>query len=918
MQGKTTDEREVAEAGARPFNLLFVEDTPDDLALIERELRNSGVRFKGAVASNPQEFARLLGESCYDAVLSDFCLPGWTGLDALRELRGRGLDTPFILITGTLGEEKAVECMRLGVSDYLLKDHLARLPMTLRQAIEGSEMRERQKRIAEELWASQTKLGLTLSQLPAIIWTTDRELRLTSLTGGGLAALTEGAWQDRALAGLESADPARPVTAAHARALAGESVEFEAALEGRTYWNRVEPLRDIEGTISGCIGVALDITEKKQSEAQSQFRARELKKANQALGALIGSAPAAIVALDHLGHVCIWNPTAERLFGWSAAEILDKEPPYVPEDREEEHRVYRELIRQGGSVSGVETQRKRKDGTLVDVSLSAAAVAVGGEAEGNAGEILLIAILTDITDRKREEAEKLRLITAIEQSAEGVLIADTEGFIRYVNPAFCAMTGYSPEEAVGRRTSLLSSGRHDDTFYAKLWKTVLSGQTWRGEFENRRKDGSIIPMEASITPIRGPRGGITSFICIEQDISERRMLERQLLQSQKFEAIGQLAGGIAHDFNNVLGAILGMAELGKLDSPEGTRIRDRLDKICHHAGRAVSLTRQLLAFSRRQVLERRDINLNHSVGEVVSLIGESLGRDVELRTDPAADLASIHVDSAQIEQVLMNLCINARDAMPQGGRLTIATRNVQFGEEASRQHPGMRAGAYVCLSVADTGTGMDAVTLGRIFEPFFTTKPPGRGTGLGLATVYGVVKQHGGCVDVTSALGEGTVFHIYFPTSESAESEDAATASAEPVRGGKETILLAEDHEGLRELVCETLTGLGYTVLPARDGEEAVELFRQQEGKVDLLVLDVVMPRMRGPETYQRIRALHAEIPVLFCTGYNPDSTQVETLSGHPVLQKPYPARELARSVRRLLDEAPQRPAPQPQTRNQS
>ena len=648
MRERITDEQQTPAATAREFRLLFVEDREEDLELIQRELRRGGLAFRGKAVSHLKDFSRCLRESSFDAVLSDFRLPGWTGLDALRELRDRGIETPFLLITGTLGEEKAVECMRLGVTDYILKNHLARLPVAVRQAVEGSESRERQRRIAEELWASESKLGMVLSQLPAIIWTTGRELRVTSLTGAGLAVLPESAWQRGAFSLGEATNLPQPVSSAHGRALEGESVEFESNCESRVYWNRVEPLRDLAGTVTGCLGLALDITEK-------------------------------------------------------------------------------------------------------------------------------------------------------------------------------------------------------------------------------------------------------------------RSLERQLLQAQKFEAIGQLAGGIAHDFNNVLAAILGMAELGQFEAPEGTRIRERLDKICHHAGRAVALTRQLLAFSRRQQLERRDINLNHSVSEVISLLAESLGRDVEVKAETAPDLPSIHVDPAQIEQVLMNLCINARDAMPQGGRLTIATRSAHCKDEVGRGHLGIPAGDYVCLSVSDTGTGMDAETLGRIFEPFFTTKPPGHGTGLGLATVYGVVKQHGGHIEVHSKVGEGTTFQIYFPTSSPAEPQAASPSSAEKIRGGTETILLAEDHPGLRELVCESLAALGYTVLPASDGQEAVELFRQKIGTVDLLVLDVVMPRLRGPDAYQRIRALDSSIPVLFCTGYNPDSAQVETLSGHPVLQKPYPARELARTVRKLLDQRPQR-----------
>ena len=903
MKRLSTTAQPIEENGPRVYRLLFVEDDPGDLELIQRQLRAGGVQFQGEAIADAEEFERRIREGRFDAVLSDYRLQGWDGMDALRKLQSLGRETPFLLVTGTLGEERAVECMRLGVADCLLKDRLARLPLALRQAIEGSDLRERQKRIAEELWASESKLGLLLSQLPAIIWSTDAALRVTSLTGAGVAQLPGGAWQRQAGSLGQTGDGAHLAVAAHRRALAGESVEFDDEIEGRQYWNRVEPLRGVDGSVAGCLGLALDISDKKRFEAELQMRARELRQANQSLAALVANAPVAIVGRDHEGRVCIWNPAAEIMFGWTAEEVLGRESPDVPAEREEEDRVYRELVRQGGGISGVETQRRRKDGTLLEISLSASAVRAGAGGKERPGELSTIAVLTDVSERKRVEAERTRLSTAIEQSAEAVMIADIEGFIRYVNPAFCATTGYSSAEAVGRRANLLRSGRHDRRFYANLWQTILSGQTWRGEFENRRKNGSPIPMEASITPVRGPRGEITSFICIAQDISGRRTLERQLLQAQKFEAIGQLAGGIAHDFNNVLAAILGMAELGKQEAPQATRIRERLEKICHHAGRAVGLTRQLLAFSRRQQLERRPINLNLCVSEVASLLSDSLGRDVELETELETELASVFGDSGQIEQVLMNLCVNARDAMPSGGRLSISTCGVLFDEEACRTRPGVAPGQYVRLTVEDTGTGMDAETLGRVFEPFFTTKPPGRGTGLGLATVYGVVKQHGGCAEVASAPGEGTTFHLYFPVSQPAAPDPATPAEGEPVSGGKETILVAEDHEGLRELVCESLESLGYRVLTASDGEEAIELCKRHSGKVDLLVLDVVMPRLRGPDAYRRIRESNGAIPVLFCTGYNPDSTQVESLSGHPVLQKPYQARELARRVRLLLDQ---------------
>ena len=897
-----------AEVAPRVYRLLFLEDDAADLELIRRELSRAGMCFEGEAVTQPKEFARRIRDGCWDAILSDFRLQGWSGLDALEELKQAGMDIPFLLVTGTLGEEKAVECMRQGVTDCILKDRLARLPAAVQQAVEMREIRERQGRIVEELWASESKLQLLLSQLPAIIWTTDGELRLTSLTGAGLPKLPESAWQrqNQPLAGANQVS--HPAVAAHRRALNGESVEFGEEVGSRNYWSRVEPLRDTGGRVTGCLGLALDISEKKRMETESLMHARELDQANQMLAALVAHAPVAIIVLDECRNVRIWNPAAERMLGWTAAEVLGKAPPAVPRGREEEFQVVYDLLRQGGGISGMETQRQRKDGSLLEVSLSAAAVRVGAGPGEPGGEFLVISVLTDITGRKRAEAEMLRLTTAVEQAAESVMVADTDGFIRYVNPAFCAMSGYSREEAVGQRTKLLRSGRHDRRFYAELWNRILSGQIWRGEFENRRKDGSLVPMETCITPVRGPRGGITSFICIAQDVSQRRSLERQFLQAQKFEAIGQLAGGIAHDFNNVLAAIVGMAELGQLEAPEGTRIAERLQKICHHAGRAVALTRQLLAFSRRQQLERRHINLNLSINEVTSLISESLGKDVEVRTELSGDLPSILADPSQIEQVLMNLSVNARDAMPRGGVLTFSTGTARLDEEACRTRPGISPGEFVHLSVSDTGMGMDAVTQSRIFEPFFTTKPLGKGTGLGLATAYGVVKQHGGFIEVNSTPGAGTTFHLFFPAAVASEPAASNPPDTDPVRGGNETILLAEDHDGLRELVRESLQTLGYRVLTASDGQEALDLYHRHPGKIDLLVLDVVMPRLRGPDVYQQIRCLDPPIPVLFCTGYNPDSAHVEALSSHPVLQKPYPALELARAVRRLLD---QRSAPQ-------
>jgi nitrogen-specific signal transduction histidine kinase/ActR/RegA family two-component response regulator len=391
-----------------------------------------------------------------------------------------------------------------------------------------------------------------------------------------------------------------------------------------------------------------------------------------------------------------------------------------------------------------------------------------------------------------------------------------------------------------------------------------------------------------------------------QEAEQRRehtQLERQVQQLQKFEAIGRLSGGIAHDFNNAIGAILGWADLAVQYAEPGTRLQDRLQKIRAQAQRASGLTSQLLAYARQQVLQRRKINLNGLVEEGTTLLRKVIGEDIEVRLVPAPNLRVTVADPAQIDQVIMNLCINARDAMAQGGRLTIETQNVDFDEEYCRLHTFVKPGGYVVLIVSDTGIGMDNPTMERIFEPFFTTKEVGKGTGLGLATVFGIVKQHGGFINVYSEPGKGTTFRVYLP-GESGASEPAKTPSNERPRRGTETILLAEDHDGLRELGKETLEALGYRVMLAASGSEAVEIFKRSAEGIDVVVLDVVMPELGGPEAYLQMSAIRPGIGVVFATGYTAEAASLTSLveKGAVVLQKPYTARSLSGAIRGTIE----------------
>ncbi len=389
-----------------------------------------------------------------------------------------------------------------------------------------------------------------------------------------------------------------------------------------------------------------------------------------------------------------------------------------------------------------------------------------------------------------------------------------------------------------------------------------------------------------------------------EDRKNREKMELQVQQLQKFEAIGKLAGGIAHDFNNVIGAILGWAEMGCAEAEPGTVFLDRFRKIRDQANWAGRLTSQLLAFARRQVLQPRKTDLNNLVVEGMSLLRRVIGEQIEVRVLAGTDLRVAMVDPGQIEQVLMNLCLNARDAMPQGGRLIIETQNIEIDQEFCRVHSYAREGSFILLSVSDSGVGMDTATAERIFEPFFTTKEMGKGTGLGLATVYGVVKQHEGFIHLYSEPGRGTTFRVYLP---------AGTGTAEPrqpkrdeqVPKGTETILLAEDNEGLREAAKEMLERLGYHVILASNGTEAVQIFTKNPGQFDLIILDVVMPTVSGPLAFSQMTAVRADLRVLFSTGYTAEAASLNSLTeqGASILQKPYSLKNLGQIVRSILDQ---------------
>lgn len=517
-----------------------------------------------------------------------------------------------------------------------------------------------------------------------------------------------------------------------------------------------------------------------------------------------------------------------------------------------------------------------------------------------------------LEDERQHAEETLHLqSTALNAAANAILIADRTGLIQWVNPAFCDLTGYTAAEAIGKDLrELVKSGQHDQAFYKNLWDTILSGQVWRGEIINRRKDGSLYTEEETITPVRNPQGKISHFIAIKQDVTPRKTLEaenqkltEQFYHAQKMDSIGQLAGGIAHDFNNLLVPIVGYAELGMMTTPPNSGLYTHFEQIKGAGVRATSLTRQILAFSRRQVLETTRVDLNQVIIEFEKMLRRLIGENIILRTHLVADLPAIKADKGQLEQVLLNLVVNARDAMPNGGRLTIETSHVVLDEAYVSRHMEAQPGPHVLLAVSDTGHGMDAATRQRIFEPFFTTKTRGHGTGLGLSTVFGIVKQHGGNIWVYSEPGQGTTFKVYLPVTETliptAQPEQPVVGSLE----GTETILVVEDEAAVRQLVGSALRLYGYRVMEADDPTKGLKLASVCQDAIHLLLTDVIMPAMNGRELFQRLVVDRPELKVLYMSGYTDDAITYHGVldEGTTFLQKPFTIYSLLQKVRAVL-----------------
>ncbi|HVE56048.1 MAG TPA: response regulator [Pyrinomonadaceae bacterium] len=768
------------------LKVLIIEDSEMDAELLVLHLTRAGYDLQFDRIQTAEAMKTALRTKEWDLIVSDFQMPEFTGLEAIKVLNESGLEIPFILISGTIGEETAVQAMLAGVSDYLMKDNLTRLvPAIERELKEAAE-------------------GRALKKIELALQESEKRLKL-ALTAAGM-----GVWEWN-------------------------------LLTGEIYWS------------PECLGL---LQVEKPIEKISEFQELLHPEDREAMMKSVGSAI-------------------------------------------EKHTIFK-----------TEFRIIKNDGNYIWVANHGIT-----EYDGNGTALRIIGTVLDITERKqaelslRESEENFRAL--VQATTQSVWTMNAEGESEEFPQWWSNLTGQTAEEI--KNFGWLDAVHPEDYEEARIvWQSAFASQTlFTVVYRIRTVSGNYGYYAVRGVPVFDETGNFRQWIGTFTDISSRKRAEEELhnseeklRQSQKLESIGRLAGGIAHDFNNMLTAINGYSDLMLRCLPKDDLNRSYVGEIREAGERSASLINQLLAFSRRQILQPKVLNINQIIFETTGMLQRLIGEDIQLvsRLDP--EIGQIKADPGQISQIIMNLVVNSRDAMPQGGTTTIKTENVYLDEEYVKSHVEVQAGNYVLLAISDSGTGIDEETLAQIFEPFFTTKEPGKGTGLGLATVYGIVNQSGGHIDVVSTVGIGTTFEIYLPRVENAVDLTAKNTSPEILLQGTETIFLVEDEHIVRKLTREILESYGYKVFEARNGEDALEVCAKIDCKFDLLLTDVVMPKMGGFELAEKLLETNPQLRVLFTSGYTENLKINHKLmdTSTNFVQKPFTPESLAIKVRETLD----------------
>ena len=886
---------------SRPLKVLIAEDSAGDAELIVRELRKAGFDPDWRRVETEPDFVAALSPDL-DIILSDFEMPQFSGIRALEVLREHALEVPFILISGTIGEEIAVAAMKSGATDYLLKDRLARLGPAIGHALE-------QGRLRRERIDAGTKFRTVFEA-----------------ANDGIVILLEGVFIDVNRKGLSmvgmtrdqflgcSADQIAPPYLPDGRetkelaaqkihaALAGEPQFFEWVIR------RPDDTRiDVEVSLNRfdlggkkhLQAIVRDITERKQAQdilAESERRFREMLKNVELIA----------VTLDRHGSITFCNDYLLRTTGWRRVEVLggDWFAIFVPDDPELK-RIFLEGVEDGEIPTYYESPIRTKSREHRDVVWNNTVL------RDAAGRIIGTASLgEDVTVRKqalmrvREQAEMLDL------AHEAIIVRDIETRrISFWNHGAERLYGWTASEAEGRDIGelIFVDPSAPDTVNALL----LEAGEWRGELQHVSKDGKKLTVSGNSTLMRDGNGNPKSVLAINIDITERKILEAQVLRAQRMESIGTLASGVAHDLNNILSPILMSVPILRREiSPEK---RDAIiTTIEMSATRGAQIVKQVLTFGRGLEGEKRALHVGALMKEWIKIMEETFPKNIVIDNFIAASLWPVVGDGTRLHQVLLNLCVNARDAMPDGGILRLNAINLDVDASYASMLPAATAGPHVLLEVSDNGTGIEPEIVERIFDPFFTTKGLGQGTGLGLSTVHGIIKSHGGVIKVDTDAGKGTTFQVYLPAQPKRDAEDAPAASPEIPEGHGELILIVDDEASIRVAARTALEAFGYEVVLAADGTEALAVYAMNSHRIALVLTDLMMPLMDGMNLLHALRRMAPELPFIASTGLGEKAKEDElkAMKIACVLHKPYGAATLLRTIHEALKSLPTPPTP--------
>ena len=642
-------------------------------------------------------------------------------------------------------------------------------------------------------------------------------------------------------------------------------------------------------------GIVTDITECKRDE-------KALLDKTTMLDNILRSVRGVAIATTDLDfHITYWNPMAEKLYGYTFAGVIGKTVMEIhKKENVEAKRFWRaiETVYRDGKYRYTIT-KETDDGVREFQSTVAGIFDPDGEVVGYS------LFSYDVTEQKRAEEDRERLLKAIEQVAETILITDAKGNIQYANPAFEQVTGYSQKEAVGETLRILKSGEQNESFHRKMWQTLTSGDTWKGRLINRKKDGTFYTEEATISPVLDETGEVVNYVAVKRDITNEIRMEVKLRQSQKMEAIGTLAGGIAHDFNNMLFPLMGYSEMLKDDLPADSPLQSHVDEIIRAALRSKDLVKQILAFSRQGDQEIKPIKLQPIVKEALKLLRSSIPTTISIQQDIDPGCGIIVADPTQVHQIVMNLATNAYHAMEAtGGRLKVHLKQERL-EPGQSLLPELVPGEYALLTIADTGIGIGKDIMDKIFDPYFTTKETGKGTGLGLSVVQGIVKSCDGDIRIYSEPGKGTEVHVYLPIM-APKGVDIQTDPSEPIQSGTEKILLVDDEATIVKMEQQMLERMGYRVTIRTGSVDALEAFKANYDAFDLVITDMTMPNMTGIQLAEAIKKIRPEIPVILCTGFshqiNKEKSKALGIQGY--VMKPVIKREIAEVIRKVLDDS--------------